>query len=86
MEVHKYEDRKVAKKIYKYTVDSYVERTLFGIEEYNSKGAYLKDLISSPEVYDEDGLITEVLDTDLLYIAEEVVPVVKIKIKENFIQ
>lgn len=86
MEVHKYEDRKVVKKIDKYTVDSYIERTLFGIEEYNSRGAYLKDLISSPEVYNEDGLIVEVLDTDLLYIAEEVAPVVKIKIKENFMQ
>ena len=86
MEVHKFEDTKVVKRIDRYAVDSYIERTLFGIEEHDTTGAYLKDLISSPEVYDEAGAMVEVLETEMMYVAEEIAPVVRIKIKENFIQ
>ena len=86
MEVHKFENTKAVERIDRYVVDNYTERVLYGIEEHDTTGVYLKDLISSPEVYDETGAVVEVLETEMMYVAEEIVPIVRIKIKENFIQ
>jgi hypothetical protein len=85
MEVHRYEDRTISKKIDRYTVESYIERTLYGIEEYEASGGYLADLVDSAEVYDENGAAVEVLSTELIYRDEIIRPEVRIKIEKNII-
>jgi hypothetical protein len=85
MEVHRYEDRTISKKVDRYTVESYTERTLYGVEEYEASGGYLADLVDSAEVYDENGAAVEVLSTELIYRDELVRPEVRIKIEKNII-
>jgi hypothetical protein len=85
MEVHKFEDRTVSTKIDKWTVETYTERTLYGIEEHHDTGLYLADLVDSPEIRDEDGELVEVLESDLIYRAELIQPIVKLKIEKNHI-
>jgi formylmethanofuran dehydrogenase subunit D len=86
MVVVKYEDKTVTEKIDRYTVDSHIERTLFSPLEAESAGEYLKDLINSPEVYDENSQRVYVIDTQLIYRAEQVQAVVTIKIEQNWIR
>jgi hypothetical protein len=85
MEVHKFEDRTVSTKIDKWTVETYTERTLYGIEEHRETGLYLADLVDSPEIRDETGELVEVLDSELLYRAELIQPVVRLKLEKNHI-
>jgi hypothetical protein len=85
MEVHRYEDRTISKKIDRYTVESYIERTLYGVEEYEASGGYLADLVDSAEVYDENGAEVEVLSSELIYRDEIVRPEVRIKIEKDII-
>jgi hypothetical protein len=86
MVVHRYEDAKVTDKIDRYTTDSWIERTLYGIEEPEELGEYLKDLIDSPEIRDENGDLVYVLDAELIYRAETVQPVVTLKIEKEWLR
>jgi len=86
MVVVKYEDKTVTEKIDRYTVDSHIERTLFSPLEAESNAEYLKDLINSPEVYDETGEQVYITDTQLVYRSEQVQAVVTIKIEQNWIR
>ena len=86
MVVHRYEDTKVTDKIDRYTTDSWIERTLYGIEEPEELGEYLQDLIDSPEIRDENGDLVYVLEAELIYRAETVQPVVTLKIEKNWLR
>jgi hypothetical protein len=86
MVVHRYEDTKVTDKIDRYTTDSWIERTLYGIEEPEELGEYLQDLIDSPEIRDENGELVYVLDAELIYRAETVQPVVTLKIEKEWLR
>jgi hypothetical protein len=86
MVVHRYEDTKVTDKIDRYTTDSWIERTLYGIEEPEELGEYLQDLIDSPEIRDENGELVNVLDAELIYRAETVQPVVTLKIEKEWLR
>ncbi len=85
MEVHKWEDRKVADKADRYTTDSYKVRDLYGIEEPETLGEYLQDLIDSPEIRDENGNQVYITTARLQYRGERVEPVITIKTESEWI-
>lgn len=66
-----YIDTTVTNKVDRYTVESWKERTMTSVTESRGSGAYMADLVDSPEVYDENGIAVEVLDTSMQYYNSE---------------
>ena len=81
-----YDDTQRTVKVDKYTAEAWQERTLEG--QVYPRGTFqtIRDVITSPEVYDEDGTLVEVLSDSLNYRSEEVSPFVTIRYDETFIQ
>ena len=82
---HDYENKQRTKKVDRYTGESWLERTLYGFEYMNGEWQDIRDVITSPEVYDEDETLVRVLTDTLTYKAQEVTPSIIVRYDENYI-
>jgi len=80
-----YDDDQRTVKVDKYTAETWQERKLVG-QQY-PKGEYqqIRDVITSPEVYDIDGALVRVLTDSVNYRSQEVNPQITIRYDETFI-
>jgi len=83
---HDYENDQKVTKVDKYTGESWLEKTMFGYEYQNGEYQDIRDIISSPEVRDEDETLVKVLTNSLTYRAEDVSPTIVLRYDENLIQ
>ena len=85
-EFHDYNDEQKTIKVDKYTGETWKERRLIGKQYVNGVYQNIRDLITSPEVYDEDFVPVRVLTDSLQYKAQEVNPEIVIRYDETHIQ
>ena len=85
-ECHNWDDTQKTIKVDKYTGEAWQERTLIGKEYVNGVYQDIRDIITSPEVYDEDLELVRVLTDSILYKSDEVNPKIKLRYDETFIQ
>jgi hypothetical protein len=85
-EFHAWENDQKTIKVDKYTGEAWQERILQGKEYTKQTNQDIRDLITSPDVLDEDLTAVRVLTDSLNYRAEEVNPTIKIRYEETFIQ
>jgi len=85
-EIHDFDAVQKAEKVEQYTGKAWQERSMQGKEYTLDVYQNIRDLITSPEVYDEYEIAVEVLSESLTYRSQEVNPKITIKYKENFIQ
>ena len=85
-EFHDYNDEQKTVKVDKYTGEAWKERRLIGKQYVNGVYQNIRDLITSPEVYDEDFVPVRVLTDSLQYKAQEVNPEIVIRYDETHIQ
>ena len=83
---HDYENDQKVTKVDKYTGESWLEKTMFGYEYQNGEYQDIRDIITSPEVRDEDQSLVKVLTNSLTYKAEDVSPTIVLRYDENLIQ
>lgn len=81
-----YSDSQIVERVDKYKPLTWKERTLVGKDYTNGVYQSVRDLITSPEVWDESGVQVEVLTDGLVYKSELVSPQVVVKYKETNIQ
>ena len=85
-EFHAWENDQKTIKVDKYTGEAWQERILRGKEYTKQTNQDIRDLITSPDVLDEDLTAVRVLTDSLNYRAEEVNPTITIRYEETFIQ
>lgn len=85
-EFHDYNDEQKTIKVDKYTGETWKERRLIGKQYVNGVYQNIRDLITSPEVYDENFVPVRVLTDSLQYKAQEVNPEIVIRYDETHIQ
>jgi len=82
---HEYTDEQQSDKIDKYTSETWKERTLEGHEYSNDAFTTVRDIVTSANVFDQDGNQVRVLSDNMTYRAKQVAPRVKIRYDETFI-
>jgi len=82
---HDSEDTQETIKIEQYTAETWRERVLFGEAYGNDTRKQIRDIVTSPETYDIDGIKVEVLTKNMTYRAREVEPELTVRYDENYI-
>ena len=85
-EFHAWENDQKTIKVDKYTGEAWEERILQGKEYVKETNQNIRDLITSPDVLDEDLAVVRVLTDSLNYRASEVKPTITIRYDETFLQ
>lgn len=85
-EFHNYTDEQKSIKVDKYAGEAWKERTLYGKEYINGTNQNIRDIVTSPEVYDDTYTLVQLTNDSLIYADEQVTPQVTIRIDETFIQ
>jgi len=85
-EFTQWERDQMSTKVDKYTGEAWEEKILKGKEYGKEANKNIRDIITSPEVYDENLTLVRVLSDTLNYRGEEVSPSVVVRYDETFIQ
>jgi len=85
-EIHYYDSTQKSTKVDKYTGEAWEERIMQLLPYQNSENESIRDIVTSPEVYDENLSMLEVTTNSVNYRSQEVEPEIRVKIKETFLQ
>lgn len=85
-EFHNYDDNQKTTKVDKFTGEAWKERKLYGKDYTDSTYSDIRDIVTSPAVYDSQQIEVRVLTESIEYKANSVIPEVVIRYEEDFLQ